>query len=109
MAARVVDLPEPVGPVTTTRPRCSMANFFSTGGSGASSFSKSSKESTLLGIWRNTAPMPFFWLKKLARNRRHLGDLVAEIHVARFLEDLDLVFGRYFVEHGLERVVLQAG
>src|SRR3989442_1301751 len=32
MAAKVVDLPEPVGPVTTTRPRWSMANFFSTAG-----------------------------------------------------------------------------
>ena len=30
MAASVVDLPEPVGPVTTTRPLCNMQNFFNT-------------------------------------------------------------------------------
>ena len=34
MAASVVDLPEPVGPVTSTRPRFSIANFFNTGGNG---------------------------------------------------------------------------
>ena len=107
MAASVVDLPEPVGPVTTTRPRCSMQNFFSTAGSGASNFSKSSNESTLLGIWRNTAAMPFFWLKKLARKREMLRNFVAEIHVAGFFEDLDLVLRRDFVEHRLEIVVFQ--
>ena len=51
----------------------SIANFFSTTGSGASNFSKSSKDSTLLGICRNTAAMPFFWLKKLARKREMFG------------------------------------
>ena len=69
MAARVVDLPEPVGPVTTINPLCNMENFFSTAGSGASNFSKSSNDKTLLGIWRKTAAMPFFWVKKLARKR----------------------------------------
>jgi len=62
-------LPEPVGPVAITRPRCNMQNFFSTGGSGASNFSKSSKDNTRLGICRKTAAMPFFWLKKFTRNR----------------------------------------
>ena len=61
------------GLVLVTGPLCSMENFFSTGGSGASSFSKSSKERTLEGIWRNTAAMPFFWLKKLARKRETPG------------------------------------
>jgi len=69
----VVDLPEPVGPVTTTRPRCNIDSFFNTAGNAASNFSKSSKDNTLLGIWRNTAPMPYFWLKKLARNREIFG------------------------------------
>jgi hypothetical protein len=40
MAASVVDLPEPVGPVTTTNPLCSMANFFSTGGQRRADFFK---------------------------------------------------------------------
>ena len=48
------------GPVTTTSPLCSMANFFSTAGRGASNFSKSSKDRTLVGICRKTAAMPFF-------------------------------------------------
>ena len=39
----------------------------------------------------------------------HAGDLVAEIHVARFLEDLDLHFRRDFVDHRLEFVVGQRG
>ncbi len=84
-----------------------MQNFFSTGGSGASIFSKSSKESTLDGIWRNTAAMPFFWLKKLARKRETLGNFVAEIDVAGFFEMFDLVLRRDLVEHRLERVVFQ--
>ena len=49
------------------------ANFFKTAGRGASNFSKSSKERTLLGIWRKTAAIPYFWLKKFARNREILG------------------------------------
>jgi hypothetical protein len=73
IAARVVDFPEPVGPVTTTKPRERDANFFSTAGSGASNFSKSSKERTLEGIWRKTAAQPNFWLKKLTRNRETFG------------------------------------
>jgi hypothetical protein len=32
MAARVVDFPEPVGPVTRTRPLGRSASFFTTGG-----------------------------------------------------------------------------
>ena len=73
MAASVVDLPEPVGPVTTMRPLCSIANFFNTDGRGASNFSKSSNDSTFEGIWRKTAAQPYFWLKKLARKRDTFG------------------------------------
>ena len=37
MAARVVVLPEPVGPVTSTRPRISWASWVTTGGRPSSS------------------------------------------------------------------------
>ena len=86
MAASVVDLPEPVGPVTTTRPLCSMQNFFSTAGSGASNFSKSSKERTLLGIWRNTARDAVLLVEEIGAETGDVGNFVAEIHVAGFFE-----------------------
>ena len=64
IAASVVDLPLPVGPVTRTSPLCSNAARFRRGGSPSSS-----AVFTLVGICRNTAPQPYFWLKKLHRKR----------------------------------------
>ena len=58
MAASVVDLPQPVGPVTSTRPRGREANFDITLGSP-----KSAQVEILSGISRNTAPIPFFCRK----------------------------------------------
>ena len=49
-------------------PFFSIANFFSTGGRPSSS-----AVSTLLGMSRKTAAMPFFWLKKFARKRAKPG------------------------------------
>jgi hypothetical protein len=49
MAARVVDLPEPVGPVTRTMPLRSLAISLSWGG-----MPRSSTEGTRLGITRRT-------------------------------------------------------
>ena len=62
IAASVVDLPLPVGPVTRTRPRGSMASFEITGGSPSCS-----AVMMVFGISRKTAPTPFFCMKKLAR------------------------------------------
>ena len=64
MAASVVDLPEPVGPVTSTMPRGLRA-------SSAKIFGQLSCSSVriLLGMVRNTAPAPRFWLKALTRKR----------------------------------------
>ena len=64
MAASVVDLPEPVGPVTSTRPRGFSDNSANTGGqeSWASVW-------ILDGMVRNTAPAPRFWWKALTRKR----------------------------------------
>ena len=64
MAAKVVDLPEPVGPVTSTKPFSALAIFLKI--SGASS---SSSVGMLLGMVRNTAAQPRDWLKALTRKR----------------------------------------
>ncbi len=62
--ARVVDLPEPVVPVTSTSPRCSSQIFSSTGGSISSL-----KVWMRAGIRRKTSPTdPRCW-KMLQRNR----------------------------------------
>ena len=64
MAASVVDLPEPVGPVTRISPRgTSMMSLKLLGALSSSSVS------TLEGMVRKTAPAPRFWLKALTRKR----------------------------------------
>jgi len=62
--ASVVDLLEPVGPVTSTRPRGFLQRSETTGGRP-----NASKVLISYGIERNTAPTAPFWLKRLARNR----------------------------------------
>ncbi len=68
IAASVVDLPEPVGPVTSTTPRGWLA--ISTKIFGHFS---SSSVSTLDGMVRNTAPAPRCCTKALTRKRARLG------------------------------------
>ncbi len=55
IAARLVDLPLPVGPVTRIRPRGSRHVFFITGGRPSSSMVL-----MVSGITRSTAPTEFF-------------------------------------------------
>ena len=64
MAASVVDLPEPVGPVTSTSPRGLSDNSAKIGGAP-----NSTKFRILLGMARNTAPAPRKWLKAFTRKR----------------------------------------
>ncbi len=64
MPDRVVVLPEPVGPVTSTRPRGSIARLASTAGSPSSC---SGVAPTL--TWRNTRPAEPRLRKALTRNR----------------------------------------
>ena len=64
MAASVVDLPEPVGPVTSTRPR----GFIARSAKIRGQFSCSSVR-ILDGMVRNTAAAPRFWLNALTRKR----------------------------------------
>jgi hypothetical protein len=54
--ASVVDLPEPVGPVTSTKPRGLLANSATTGGSPSVSSGTTSN-----GISRNAAPTADRW------------------------------------------------
>src|SRR5262245_19589786 len=62
--ASVVDLPEPVGPVTRISPRGFLQRSEITGGRP-----NASNVFISYGIARNTAPTAPFWLKRLARNR----------------------------------------
>ena len=64
IAASVVDLPLPVGPVTRTRPRSSSASCLNSG--GAFSWSRLRM---LVGMVRNTAAAPWLVLKALTRKR----------------------------------------
>ena len=68
IAARVVDLPDPVGPVTSTTPRGVPATSRKISGA-RSSF----RDGTLDGMARNTAPAPRWWLNALARKRARPG------------------------------------
>ncbi len=68
MEARVVDLPLPVTPVTSTSPRVSSASLSTTRGRR-----KESKEGTSGGMTRRTMPgSPFCW-KTLTRKRMPSG------------------------------------
>ena len=64
IAASVVLLPAPVGPVTMTRPFLKRTSRVRTGGS---------RSSSRLGMWlritRKTAPIPRLWTNTLARKR----------------------------------------
>jgi hypothetical protein len=75
IAASVVDLPEPVGPVTSTMPR------------GYSEISvkifghfSSSSESTLVGMVRSTADAPRCCTNALTRKRARLGTAKEKSH-----------------------------
>ena len=64
MAASVVDFPDPVGPVTSTRPFSRSARVCMTSGRPSSW-----NDRICVGITRNTAPSPFRWWNTLTRNR----------------------------------------
>jgi hypothetical protein len=56
--ARVVDLPDPVGPVTSTSPCVTCASFSTAAGSF-----RSASATMVSGMMRNTAPGPFSWYR----------------------------------------------
>ena len=62
IAASVVDLPEPVVPVSSTIPRSSSASSFTTGGSDSSSIVE-----ILCGIARQASEITPRWRKALMR------------------------------------------
>ena len=67
-AARVVDLPEPVGPVTRTKPLSRSHRLVTTGGRP-----KASKVGVLEGIVLNTAEIPLRVLKMFTRKFPNVG------------------------------------
>src|SRR3989441_3852191 len=73
MAARVVVFPEPVGPVTSTRPRASLASFCTTGRSP-----NSSNVGPPMRSFRKTMLTPPRCRKTLARNRPTPGTVWAK-------------------------------
>ena len=107
MAASVVDLPEPVGPVTTTRPRCSMAEFLQHGGQRRVELLEILERKHLARNLAEHGGDAVLLVEEIGAEAGDVRDFVAEIHVAGFLEDLDLVLRRDFVEHRLELVVLE--
>ncbi len=64
MAASVVDLPDPVLPVTRIKPLLIWQSFMTASGSLSSAAVRAFE-----GMARNTAPMPFSWRITLTRNR----------------------------------------
>ena len=75
IAASVVDLPEPVGPVTRIRPRGRSVSSANTLGA-----LRSSSDSTLDGIVRNAAAAPRCWMKALTRKRARFGTAKLKSH-----------------------------
>ena len=63
IAASVVDFPDPVGPVTKTKPLCASTISYIIGGKFNSSI-----DGILVTILLSTAAIPFNVLKKLALN-----------------------------------------
>ena len=68
IAASVVLLPDPVGPVTRKRPCLLRASSFTMAGAP-----RSSRLGTLAGMRRNTAPGSPFWKKAFPRKRPRPG------------------------------------
>ena len=74
IAASVVVLPEPVGPVTSTRPRCSSARRRTIGGSPSSSIDGMPGSTR-----RSTSPTEPRWRNTLTRNRPRPASGVGEV------------------------------
>ena len=70
IAASVVDLPEPVLPVTRMSPLLTLQRLRTASGSLSSSAVRA-----LEGMTRNTPPMPFSWRMTLTRKRATPGML----------------------------------
>ncbi len=86
MPASVVDLPDPVGPVTTTRPL--VRKHRSSTACGSPSFSAGMMS---IGIWRMTEPTPLRSSKAFTRKRARPGTSYAK-SASRFSSKSALAF-----------------
>ena len=101
MAASVVDLPLPVGPVTRTSPRGREASLEMTGAGpdpGGDDLARNLPED------RRTAEL---LLEKIGAVTGKPRNLIGEVDIPRLFELFDLVLGGDLVEHGLEAVIGQ--
>ena len=89
MAASVVDFPEPVGPVTSTRPWSSLVSD-----SIAAGRPSSSTEWIVAGISRSTAAAPFCWTRIVDAEASDAGERVGEVEIEVGLELLPLLRAR---------------
>ncbi len=104
IAAKVVDLPEPVAPVTRIRPRCSSASFSTP--IGRPSFSN---DGTSKGTWRKANEMAPRWRKPLTR-KRPVFPAVYEMSRSPVSSKTSRFVGRVLGhnrEHGFEVAVVQ--
>ncbi len=97
IAASVVDLPDPVGPVTSTMPRGRSAKSPRIGGILRASSGRMSQ-----GMARRTAPIEPLLLHEVDAEPRGTGQLVGQIELLRLLEPLLLPIGEDRVDRLLE-------
>ena len=108
IAASVVVLPEPVGPVTRTKPRGLRVNSSRTGGSPSAS-----RLWISCGMWRKAALIAPRWKKTVDAEAGDAGDRVGEVELLVVLEALALVVVEDRVDdlagllRGQRRIVLQ--
>ncbi len=102
MAASVVDLPEPVGPVTSTMPRGLSASSPKILGALSCSSVR-----ILLGMVRNTAPAPRLLVEGVDAETRQAVDLEGEVDLQELFVVLALGVVHDVVHHGVHLLVLQ--
>jgi hypothetical protein len=101
IAASVVDLPEPVGPVHRMSPRGRFAISAKTFGALSSS-----SESTFEGMVRNAAAAPRDWTNALNAEAGEVRDREAEVALEVLLIHLALRVAHDVVHHGVDVLVL---
>jgi len=101
MAARVVDLPLPVGPVTRTSPFGAWPNF------RASGQTQLFHRENLARDLAKDAADPIFLHEEIGAIAGQPRQLIREVDIPRFFELLCLLLRADLEEHGLQFIVLE--
>ena len=104
IAASVVDLPEPVGPVTSTRPRLRSVKLSITSG-----MPSDSRDLISHGIIRMHGAERLALLEDVDAEPGVTGDRVREVELEVLLERLPLALGHHAVQRGLQLLGGQRG